>query len=153
MTTSQMYSHDNEMLANEIMKHFGFLVKKYNFIKLREYQYVREIHNDFVGKFIVVKLIYEGSFSIEILKPRFHIKDLIEGKKRTVDYDYNDFERYDLKNLDLKRAVYNSVSAVKFPDKDLLYYSKLLNENPEILQGDLTKLKWKYLLLKRLKLK
>jgi len=148
-----MYSHDNEMLANEIMKHFGFLVKEFNFVKLIEYQYVREIHNDFVGKFIVVKLIYEGSFSLEILKPRFHIKDLIEGKKRTIDYDYNDFERYDLKNLDLKTAVYNSVSAGNVPDKDLLYYSKLLNENSEILQGDLTKLKWKYRLLKRLKLK
>jgi hypothetical protein len=153
MTTSQMYSHDNEMLANEIMKHFGFLVKEFNFIKLREYQYVREIHNDFVGKLIVVKQIYEGSFSIEILKPRFDIKELTEGKKRTIDYDYNDFERYDLTNLDLKRAVYNSIPGGNLPDKDLLYYSKLLDENSEILQGDLTKLKWKYRLLKRLKLK
>lgn len=153
MTTSYIYSLGNEMLSSDIMKHFGFLVKKYNFIKLHEYQYVREVHNDFVANSIVVKLNYEGSFSLEILKPRFDIKELIEGKKRTVDYDYNDFERYDMKNLDLKRAVYNSIPGGKVPDKDLLYYSKLLNENSEILQGDLTKLKWKYRLLKRLKLK
>ncbi len=153
MTTSYIYYYDSEMLSNEIMKYFGFLIDKYSFVKLPEYQYVREVHNDFVGNKIIIKLNYEGSLLLEILKPKFDIMEIINNQKRTVDYDYNSFDRYDLKNLDLNREIYNAVSNKNFPDKDFWYYSKLLEENPEILNGDLTKLKWKYRFLKRFKLK
>lgn len=126
------------------MKYFGFLIEKYGFVKLPEYQYFREVHNDFVGNEIIIKLNYEGSLLLEILKPKFDITEILNNQKRTVDYDYNSFDRYDLKNLDLKREIYNAVSNKNFTDNDFWYYSKLLEENPEILNGDLTKLKWKY---------
>ena len=141
------------MLSIEIMKYFGFLIEKYGFVKLPEYQYVREVHNDFVGNEMIIKLNYEGSLLLEILKPKFDITEILNNQKRTVDYDYNSFDRFDLKNLDLKREIYNAVLNKNFPGKDFWYYSKLLEENPEILNGDLTKLKWKYRFLKRLKLK
>ena len=153
MTTSYIYQYDSEMLSNNVMKYFGFLIEKYGFVKLPEYQYVREVHNDFVGNEIIIKLNYEGSLLLEILKPKFDIREILNKQKRTVDYDYYSFDRYDLKNLDLNREIYDAVSNKNYPDKDLWYYSKLLKENPEILMGDLTKLKWKYRFLKRLKLK
>lgn len=71
-------------------QYFNFLVNQYNFTKLPEYQFVREIHNDFSGNGLVIKLIYEGGFSYEILKPKFDIIELLAGFKRTVDYDYNE---------------------------------------------------------------
>jgi hypothetical protein len=153
MTSSYTYLFDHERHVNDMIKHFGFLVDKYDFVKLPEYQYVREVHHDFIGKEIVVKIFHEGGHMLEILKPKFDTEKLQKGQKRTVDYDYNSFEHYDLRNLDLQRDIYNSVSSDNFPDKDLWYFSKLLKENPEILKGDLTKLKWKYKLLKRLKIK
>lgn len=150
MTTSHTYQYDNELFYNDLIKHFGFLVQKFDYVKLPEYQYVREVHNDFVGKNIVIKLSYDGSFMLEILKPKFEIEQLLNGQKRTVDYQYYSFDRYDLRNLDLNKEIYLSVSKDNFPDKDLWYYSKLLQENSEIVKGDLTKLKWTYWLLKRI---
>jgi hypothetical protein len=153
MTTSYIYSYEKEMLTRDVMKHFDFLIDKFNYVKLPEYQYVREVHNDFIGQKIVIKLNYEGSFMLEILKPKFEINKLLSSVKRTVDYDYRLFDSYDLNNLDLDKEIYNSVSNDNFPDKALWYYSKLLKENPEIIMGDLTKLKWKFRLLKLLKFK
>lgn len=66
-------------------QYFNFLVNQYNFTKLPEYQHVREIHNDLSGNGLVIKLIYEGGFSHEILKPKFDINELLAGYKRTVD--------------------------------------------------------------------
>ena len=153
MAASNKNYTDNEILAKDIMKHFDFLVKDYHFIKYPEYRYVREIHNDFVRNDLIIKLHYEGSFELEILKPKINIQDILNQKKRTVDFDYNQFDRYDLKNLDLDKKIHNSVSSDNFPDKDLWYFAKLLKKNPEILDGNLNKLKWIFRLLKRLKKK
>jgi hypothetical protein len=60
---------------------------------------------------------------------------------------------YDLGNLDLDKKIYNAVSIENFSEKELWYYARLLRENPEILKGDLRKLKWKFWLLKKLRLR
>lgn len=153
MTTSYSYQYDNELLSKDLNKYLGFLVEKFGYLKLPEYKYVREIHNDFVGKEIVIKLNYEGSFMLEVLKPNFKIENLLNGKKKTVDFEYSSFKRYNLRNLDLNKDIYNSISGDNYSNKDLWYFSKLLQENPDILEGDLTKLKWPYRFLKRLGLK
>lgn len=153
MTTFNKHKNQNKIFANFIMNHFDFLVQKFNFIKIPEYQFVREVHNDFVRENLIVKIVYDGNYFLEILKAKFDTHEIIAGKKRTVDYDYNNFYRYDLKNLDLNKEIYNSVSSGNAPEKELWYYAKLLNDNPEILKGNLTKLKWKYKILKRLKIK
>ena len=128
------------MLETVIDKYFSFLEKDFGFFKIPEYQYVREIHTDYMKGDLIIKLIYEGSYVLEILKLRRTEKALSSGQKRTVDYDYNDFKRYSLRSLDRSKRIYNSVASDNFPEKDLWYYSKLLSGNPEILNGDMKKL-------------
>lgn len=141
------------MLSNDVLKHFGFLVNEFGFVKLPEYHYVREIHNEFAGGGMIVKLTYDGGFWLNILVPKFDISPILNGEKRTVDYDNSLFKVYDLGNLDLDKKIYNAVSIENFSEKELWYYARLLRENPEILKGDLRKLKWKFWLLKKLRLR
>lgn len=141
------------MLSNDVLKHFGFLVDEFGFVKLPEYPYVREIHNEFAGGGMIIKLAYDGGFWVNILVPKFDISPILNGEKRTVDYDYSLFKVYDLGNLDLDKKIYNAVSIENYSEKELWYYARLLRENPEILKGDLRKLKLKYWLLKKLRLR
>tara|TARA_R110002051_G_scaffold296083_1_gene362075 strand:- start:2116 stop:2526 length:411 start_codon:yes stop_codon:yes gene_type:complete len=134
-------------------KHFSFLTEKFGFIKVPEYNFVTEVHNDYVKEGIIIKIVYDGGYFIHVLKPRFDIKDIIDGKKRTTEFDFSKFKQYDLANLDLDGSIWNSVSSNNFPDKSLWYYSKLLMENHEILEGKLNKLTWTYALLKKIGLK
>jgi len=153
MATAYKYLYDQELFEKDLKKHFEFLETKFGFKKIPEYQYVREIHNDYIKNDLIIKLTYEGSFWIEILKTKKVEPELINNKKTTVDFDYNYFKRYDLRNLDSSKKIYNSVSSENFPDKELWYFSKLLKDNPEILIGDLSKLTLKYKYLKRIGLK
>jgi hypothetical protein len=144
---------DFDSFPKHLSKYFDFLFTEYNFIKFDSYNHVRERHYDLIGNKIVIKLIYEGSYSIVILKPRFDSKELLRSPKKIKEYDYyRDFKRYNLRKLDNDLALYNSVSNQNFPDKDLWYYSKLLKSNPEILSGEFSKFKWYYPILKWLRI-
>lgn len=134
----------------DMNNHFSFLTEKFGFIKIPEYNFVREIHNDYVKDNLIIKIIYDGGFWIYILKPRFDIKDILIGKKRTMDFDFSKFKQYDLTNLDLDKSIWNSISSNNFPDKSLWYYSKLLRENDEILNGKINKLTWMYGIMKKI---
>tara|TARA_R110002049_G_scaffold68166_1_gene176854 strand:- start:17190 stop:17636 length:447 start_codon:yes stop_codon:yes gene_type:complete len=138
------------IFENDIKKHFRFLTVNYGFIKIPEYQYVREVHNDYVKQGLIIKISYDGGFRIDILKPKFEMKDILDGKKWTTDYDITSFKEYDLKNLDVNKKIWNSVGSDNAPDKSLWYFAKLLKDNPEILTGNIKKLKWPYLILKKL---
>ncbi len=153
MATVYKYLYDQELFEKDLKKYFGFLEMEFGFRKIPEYQYVREVHNDYIKNDLIIKLIYEGSFWIEILKAKNVEPELINNKKTIIDFDYNYFKRYDLKNLDPSRKIYNSVSSENFPDKDLWYFSKLLKDNSEILNGDLSKLTLRYKYLKKFGLK
>ena len=146
-------SENQEMFKKELDKHFKFLETEFGFRKIPEYQFVREIHNDFIKDDIIIKLAYEGSFWIEILKTKNIETELVKNEKHTVDFNYNSFKRYNLQDLDSSRKIYNSVSSDNFPDKDLWYFAKLLKDNSEILKGDLSILTSKHKYLKMLGLK
>lgn len=141
------------MSSEDVIKHFGFLVDDFGFVKLPEYPYVREIHNEFAKSEMIVKVTCDGGYWVDILVPGFDISPIVQGRKRTVDYDYGLFKTYDLGNLDPYREIFKTISKDPFPDKELRYYARLLKENPEILRGDFTKLKWRYRFFKKLGLR
>ena len=141
---------DQEKKKKDLKRYFDFLVDEYGFIKIPQYQYGREIHSDYIKDDLIIKLVYEGSYTLEILKAGKIEPELLDHSKTTVDFDYSYFKRYDIAKLDPSGKIYNSVSSDNFPDKDLWYFSKLLKDNPEILTGDFSKFTWKYRLLKKL---
>jgi hypothetical protein len=136
-----------------IDKHFEFLEKSYGFIKIPEYGYSRELHSDYVKDGLIIKIVYDGGYWVDILKPKIEISDILKGVKHTSDYEFSNFNWYKLSNLDLDKTIWNSVSSDNFPDKSLWYFAKLLRENNEILNGNLKKLHWTYLILRKLGLK
>jgi len=136
-----------------VNNHFGFLEKSFGFIKIPEYGYSRELHNDYVKDGLIIKIVYDGDYWVDILKPKIDTQDILKGVKHSTDYKFSDFNSYKLNNLDLDKSIWNSVSSDNFPDKSLWYYSKLLRENNEILNGNLKKLGWSYLILIKLGLK
>ncbi len=140
-------------MHNNIKKHLWFLTQKFGFVKIPEYSFVREIHNDFVKDGMIIKIVYDGGVWINILKPRFEIKEIITGEKKTTDYPITKFKQYNLKNLDIDKTIWNSVNYDNLTDKSLWYFSKLLRDNNEILDGNLEKLGWSYRFMKKLGLK
>lgn len=136
-----------------INNHFGFLEKSFGFIKIPEYGYSRELHNDYVKDEVIIKIVYDGDYWVDLLKAKINTKDILKGIKHSTDYELPDFERYKLSNLDLDKSIWDSVNSDNLPDKSLRYYSKLLQENKEILNGNLKKFSWRYLILRKLRLK
>ncbi len=135
------------MLIYNVYKYFDFLITDFGFSRIKDYSYSREEHTDYVKKNLIIKVIYDGDFWVELLKSNKNLPELQDGAKRTVDFEYNNFKRFDLKSLDPQNKIYNSVSSENFPEKKLWYYSKLLKENSEILEGDMSKFSFKYRLL------
>ncbi len=154
---------------DEVKVHFGFLETDFGFKKFPSYCYVREVHHDFIKNNLIIKLIFESTYLIEILASEQTEAEILNFEKKTIDYDYNHFQRYDLKNLDPGKKIFNSLlSNKKNPMKDLpdcasdyddttmrentnqileeyrlmqlKYFEMLLRDNPEILKGDFSKL-------------
>lgn len=143
---------DQGFTEKVLKKYFNFLVEEYGFIRIPQYQYGREIHSDYIKDDLIIKLVYEGSYTLEILKAGKIEPELLDHSKTTVDFDHSYFKRYDIVKLDPSGKIYNSVSSDNFPDKDLWYFSKLLKENPEVLKGDFSIFTWKYRLLKKIRI-
>ncbi len=141
------------MIIDPVIKYFNFLVTDFGFMPPITYNYVREIHTDYIKDNIIIKIIFDGSYFCEIIKLKSLDHELLAGKKRSIDIDINDKKIYPLSMLDPQKKLYNSVSNDNFPDKDLWYCSKLIKNNPEILQGDFTKFSFTYRLLKKVGLR
>lgn len=58
----------NDIFSDEILKYFSFLQDNYKFKKEKEYQHVREVHNDFIGEELIIKIYFDGHFFLEIKK-------------------------------------------------------------------------------------
>jgi len=122
---------EQDLFEKDIDKYFGFLVTEFGYTKIPQYQYVREIHTDFIKDNLIIKLIFEGNFSLCILKARKIEPELLNYSKTTVDYDYNYFKRYNLEEITKSRNIYNSFSTINFQNESVENYSKLLKENPK----------------------
>jgi hypothetical protein len=114
------------MMENSIDKYFGFLERDFGFQKIPEYNYVREIHNDYIKDNLIIKLIYEGSYIVVLMKAKFTDKDLLNGKKKTLDYDNSFFRCYNLNQLAGNEKANKSVAKGYDSTKDLLRCSEIL---------------------------
>ncbi|NTW24996.1 MAG: hypothetical protein HGA37_09870 [Lentimicrobium sp.] len=138
------------MMENIIDKYFGFLEQEAGFVKIPEYNYVREIHNDYVRDNLIIKICYEGSYTIELLKSGSIEKDLTTGIRKSVSYDYAFFKHYNLKKLDRNGKLFKPLASANYPEKDLLYYSEILKNNPEVLSGNMRKFSFIYRIKQKL---
>lgn len=133
-------------------KHFSFLLDL-GFKGPFEYNYVREIHSDYVKKDIIIQIIYEGSFSVNIIKTKRIFPDLENGTKKVIELGYDEITWFDLMDLSSERIKRYSVDYKETSEQQMLYYSKLLRNNPDILKGDLTKFKSVNIFLRKLGLR
>ncbi len=140
------------MILTSIIKYFDFLEQRLSFTRIQEYNYVREVHTDYIKGNVILNISWEGSYSVTFFNvPSDVAEEIIAEKKKAAKIDYFSRYRYDLSKLDPGNRLYNSVSGDNFPDKDLWYYSTLLKRNPEILDGDMRAFQLYTRILNRLK--
>lgn len=138
-------------IDNDVKRYFDFLVTDFGFIKIKPYGYSRETHFDYIKENLIVKVSYDSGYFVNILKSKKIENDLLTNKTKSVDYDFKFFKRYDLKQLDKKRKIYNSANVQLSKEQELKYNSELLRQNPEILKSDFKKLTLRYLLIRKIK--
>jgi hypothetical protein len=133
-------------------RYFSFLLLQ-GFKGPFDYNYKREHYTDYIRKDIIIHLIYEGSYVVYVIKTKTIIPGLETGTKKVIDLESKDKNSFDLSELDPNRKLFKSVDFNDMTEKYLWYYSRLLRDNPEILDGDMTKFNLINYLLKRLGLK
>ena len=133
-------------------KYFEFL-KQYGFSDPIQYSYVRDIHRDYIKGNLVISIAYEGNFWVEIIKTKHTFPSLATGLSKVTDLDFKDKKSYDLNLLDSKKKLFKSINCADQDEKNLLYYSSLLKNNPEILNGNLRKFSFTNRFLRLLGLK
>ena len=130
-------------LESDINHHLDFLIKDYGFVKIPTYQNARELNTDYVKDGLIINLICDSSFWANILIPKIDIGDILSGNKKVIDYEYfKDFKVYSIKRLDFTRSTWKKILNDKKHNKGLRYAETLLKNNPDVLNGKLSKLKW-----------
>jgi hypothetical protein len=104
-----------------------------------EYNYGHEMQSDYVKKDLIIKISYDGRYWVYVIKTKMVIPELEDGTKTLKDLDLKLYRSYDLDYLDPNKKLFNSVDFNLKPEKYLWYYSKLLRDNPAILNGNLSK--------------
>lgn len=56
------------IIEEDVEKIFYFLVESFGFEKMPEYSYVREVHNDYWKKNLLIKFFYDGTLQINVSK-------------------------------------------------------------------------------------
>ena len=135
-----------------IEKHFGFLLEK-GFTGPFVYMDKREIRTDFIKEDLIINVTYDGLYLVTLIKIKELNKEFESGKKRSSDLHLDEYDSYDLHVLDAKKKIYSSIICNDIYAKQLVYNSELLKRHPEILNGDLKKLKKRYQLLRKLGLR
>ena len=70
------------IIEPSIEKYFGFLQMEYNFDSPISYSHIGEIHTVYAKGNIVVKIVYDGFYSCEVLKLPNNLKDILPLKTR-----------------------------------------------------------------------
>jgi hypothetical protein len=146
-----MKEHKTLTIDDNVERYFDFLVTDFGFTKVTPYGYSREIHFDYIKENLVVKICYDGGFFVSILKSKTTENDLLICKKRTIDYDFNFFKHYDLRQLDIDKKIFNSGNVQMSKEKELKLNSELLRKNPDVLKGNINRLTLRYLIIKKIK--
>jgi len=119
-------------------EYFGFLTN-HGFNGPFKFNIAYEQHSTFVKGNIVIDIAYDGGFWVSIIKTKKLIPELESGTKKYSDLGFNEYLDYPLSLLDPKKSENQSLSVKSKPIDQLRYFSELLKENPEILDGDLRK--------------
>ncbi len=125
------------IIEPDLEKYFSFLSADHGFEKKEEYSIVREVFNDYYKEGMLIKFIFDGTLRVNISK--------------TTDYKQSNFfsERNFKKIIHLNPKtdkgyflrIYNEEG--HFEEQGWLIADKLRN-NPEILDGELSKLSMLY---------
>lgn len=113
----------------------------------------REIHAIYVKKCLILDICYNGGYLINLIKTKTIIPGIKENKISFSDIYSKNSRVYKLETLDFKNKLFNSVYFNDRHEKFFWYYRHLLILNPEILNGNLYKLSYRYRLLRVLRLK
>ena len=135
-----------------VEKHFGFLTEK-GFSGPFIYMHDKVIRTDFVKNNIVVNIAYDGLYIISLLKINIYDKQLALGNKRSSDLLPSEYYSFDISILDSKKKIYGSINSKDIYNCKLSYYAELFKRNPELLEGDLKKLKRSYKVFRKLTLR
>jgi len=142
------------MLLNWIDKYLSFLESEHSFVKMPDYNYVREIHTDFIKGNLVLNIAWDGGYFIRLFKvPDNLVDDIYAGKIKPAKIDLFTRKNYNLEKLDPGKRIYNSISGDNFPEKEIWYVATLLKKNPEILDGDMSSFRFSNRLLDKLRKK
>ena len=130
------------MLEEIVRKYFSFVVDEYHFKQLPEYNFVREIHMQFIRDNIVINIVFEGSYVVEVIDTHKPIEALINGTKKITDFDYFKFRRYYISHLNIKsHKNYSANLSIDYerdnPEIGLIRRSAFLKSYPKILEGEL----------------
>jgi hypothetical protein len=98
-------------------KYFNFLVKDFK-LKKSTYRVSRDLFTEYENEKVKFTIIYDGTETM---------------------YVSNHKKSFKLDSLDSKKQIWNSVSSDNFPDKKLWWYYKIIERNPELIDGNMKK--------------
>ncbi|MDY0216267.1 MAG: hypothetical protein RBS19_04865 [Bacteroidales bacterium] len=126
-------------IKNEVSEYFSFLVEDYNFQQPITYNHVKEVYTDYIKNNIIISIGFDGGYTCGLYQTKIKNDDLLNGNIKIVNIDYKDLQFFDLTLLDKNKKINESTSHINEKVRNLVYYSTLLKNNPEILNGDLRK--------------
>lgn len=123
----------------QIKKHFDFLTQ-YGFSGPYNYETDYTSSINYVKETIIIHIVFSGRYWCYIYKTKGPIDAIRTGQANVDSIPRNELiVSHEISKLDSKRKIWNSVSEDNFPEKPLWYYSKLIIQNKEIINGDLRK--------------
>jgi hypothetical protein len=133
-------------------EYFGFL-NTYGFKGPYEYILGHSQGEYFVKGKIVIVFHFEGYWTASIMKTKKYYKDLEEGKVNWYADGIKHFYFRDIKSLDRNCKKRDCIIFENDHNKELFYYSNLIQDNVEILEGNFRKFSPIYPLLRMLHIK
>jgi len=128
----------------QIKKHFDFL-KQDGFSGPNNHESSDTSSINYVKETIIIHIVFTGRYWCYIYKTKRPIDSILTGQTNVESIPRNEIIAcHEISKLDSKRRIWNSVLMDNFPDKPLWYYSKLINQNIEILKGDFRKFSFLY---------
>jgi len=125
-------------MSELVNQYFGFLTN-IGFNGPFEVNYAYEKHIYYVKRTIIIDIAFDAYFWVDVIRIKNVIPELESGVLTLSDIDPRKHCSYQLSQLDPEKEVFNSISSKSESEKELQYNAVLLQNNLEILEGDLRK--------------